>query len=77
MRIRLRTMHTRRAQMIGLAIPILCATPLAAPPQAQAATIVFADEFTGLSGSAPNPAHWSYDVGKGISGNSTSRNTSS
>ncbi|MCE5290338.1 MAG: hypothetical protein LLG14_14020 [Nocardiaceae bacterium] len=68
MRIRRRTTHTRHAKMICLALPILCASPLAAAPPAQAATILFADEFTALSASAPNPAHWSYDVGQGNRG---------
>ncbi|WP_374661426.1 family 16 glycosylhydrolase [Inhella sp.] len=43
-------------------------TPPPAPAPSNRWTLVWSDEFDGPAGAAPNPSHWSYDLGNRESG---------
>jgi len=47
---------------------ILALLTLTLPVQAQKRTLVWADEFTGAAGAAPDTAKWGYDIGTGANG---------
>jgi beta-glucanase (GH16 family) len=58
----------RTALLLVIAVTAVLAAPRIVAAGAPAWRLVWADEFDGSAGSAPDPATWHYDLGRGLPG---------
>lgn len=71
---RLSRLTTKRAfrlafPMLGAVLAASAGVGFVEPARADAATLVWSDEFTGAAGSAPSTANWNFETGGGGGGN--------